>query len=51
MDIARRIGVLLCIDRNTVEGDFGYFVRVLVDVDLAKALKYQLILDCENQLL
>lgn len=36
-------------DKNSIEGtDFRHFARVLEDVDLAKPLKYYLILDCDN---
>lgn len=36
------------IDKNTIDGDFRHFVRVFVDVDLAKPLKYHLVIDCDN---
>ncbi|KAK0594536.1 hypothetical protein LWI29_009004 [Acer saccharum] len=34
-DLAKGIGVPLRLDRATVEGDFGHFARVLVDIDVS----------------
>lgn len=41
----------MCINSNMAEVDLGYYARVLLDVDHTKALKYQLILDCDSQFL
>lgn len=38
-DIARKIGVPLKIDGKTLDGDFGHYARVLVDVYLALPLQ------------
>ena len=37
-DVARAIGVPLKIDQATINGDFGHFSRVLIDIDLKSPL-------------
>ncbi|PON43618.1 hypothetical protein PanWU01x14_272350, partial [Parasponia andersonii] len=37
-DLARAVGVPLKIDQATLNGDFGHFARVLVDIDLKNPL-------------
>ena len=48
-DIARAIGVPLRLDQTTVNGDYGHYARVLVDVDLKNPLLYQVEIDCEDE--
>lgn len=38
-DIARSIGIPLKIDSQTLDGEFGHFARVLVDIDLLKPIQ------------
>ena len=33
-----------------MEGDFGHFARVLIDIDLSQPIQDQIILDCEGSL-
>ena len=47
-DISSNIGTPLRIDRATIEGDFGHFARVLIEVDLSSTLQHQLCLDCQG---
>lgn len=51
IDIAHKIGASLKIDGNTLDGDFGHYARVFVDVDLDSLLQQQFLLDCENNLI
>lgn len=44
-DLARCIGVLLKIDENTVAGEFGHYVWVLIEVDLASSLSGYILLN------
>ncbi|KAK0573831.1 hypothetical protein LWI29_014219 [Acer saccharum] len=37
-DMARGVGIPLKFDRATLEGDYGHFARMLIDVDLSKPL-------------
>ena len=37
-DVARAIDVPLKIDQATINGDFGHFARVLIDIDLKNPL-------------
>ncbi|XP_062020889.1 uncharacterized protein LOC133737323 [Rosa rugosa] len=48
MEIARGVGTPLQLDRATKERAFGYFARVLVDVDLASNLPSSLMVEREN---
>ena len=42
MNVSRGVGVPLRVDKATLEGDFGYNARNLVDVDLSKDILYSL---------
>ncbi|KAL6178033.1 hypothetical protein ACLB2K_049553 [Fragaria x ananassa] len=48
MEIARGVGTPLQIDKSTKERQFGYFARVLVDVDLAGDLPPSLMVERES---
>ncbi|KAK0605024.1 hypothetical protein LWI29_021929 [Acer saccharum] len=47
-DLARGIGVPLRLDRATVEGDFGHFTRVLVDIDVSTVPPSSLLLERDD---
>ena len=47
-DIASKIGTLVRIDCVTLDKDFGHYARVLIEVDLASTLQYQLFLNCQG---
>lgn len=36
IEFARTISVLLKVDASTLNGDFGHYARVLIDIDLVK---------------
>ena len=44
-NIARGVGVPLKIDHNTIEGKFGHYARILVDIDLSKELTDSLMIE------
>ena len=48
-NIARAIGVPLRLDQATINGDFGHYARVLVDIDLKHPLLYQLEVDSNGE--
>ncbi|XP_062017271.1 uncharacterized protein LOC133733635 [Rosa rugosa] len=48
MEIAHGVGTPLQLDRATKELEFGYYARVLVDVDLARELPSSLMIEREN---
>lgn len=48
MEIARGVGTPLQLDKATKEREFGYFARVLVDVDLAGNLPSSLMVERET---
>ncbi|XP_062014005.1 uncharacterized protein LOC133730428 [Rosa rugosa] len=48
MEIAHGVGTPLQLDRATKEREFGYYARVLVDVDLARELPSSLMIEREN---
>ncbi|XP_024195688.1 uncharacterized protein LOC112198815 [Rosa chinensis] len=48
MEIARGVGTPLQLDRATKERQFGYYARVLVDVDLATDLPSSIMVEREN---
>ncbi|XP_024178903.1 uncharacterized protein LOC112184899 [Rosa chinensis] len=48
MEIARGVGTPLQLDRATKEREFGYFARVLVDVDMAGNLPSSLMVERET---
>ncbi|KAK0593385.1 hypothetical protein LWI29_035802 [Acer saccharum] len=47
-DLARGIGVPLRLDKATVEGDFGHFARVLVDIDVSTVPPSSLLLERDD---
>ena len=47
MEIARGVGTPLQLDKATKEREFGYYARILVDVDLANELPSSLIVKRE----
>ncbi|KAL6206463.1 hypothetical protein ACLB2K_023711 [Fragaria x ananassa] len=48
MEIARGVGTPLQLDRATIEREFGYYARVLVDVDVASDLPSSLMVERET---
>ena len=44
-NIARGVGIPLKIDQNTLEGKFGHYARILVDIDLSKELTDSLMIE------
>ncbi|XP_024156197.1 uncharacterized protein LOC112164201 [Rosa chinensis] len=48
MEIAHGVGTPLQLDRATKEREFGYYARILVDVDLARELPSSLMIEREN---
>ena len=48
-DIAQAIVVPLRLDQVTVNGDFGHYARVLVDIDLKNPLLYQIEVDSTSE--
>ena len=44
-NIARGIGIPLKIDQNTLDGKFGHFARILIDIDLSKDLTESLMIE------
>ncbi|KAK3199371.1 hypothetical protein Dsin_022786 [Dipteronia sinensis] len=44
-DLARGIGVSLRLDKATIDGDFGHYARVLVDVDMSALLPSSVLLE------
>ncbi|KAL6212154.1 hypothetical protein ACLB2K_017375 [Fragaria x ananassa] len=48
MEIAHGVGTPLQLDKATKEREFGYYARVLVDVDLARDLPSSLMIEREN---
>lgn len=42
------IGVPLKFDQNTVDGEYGHFARVLIDINLPAALHDSIILNKER---
>ena len=46
--IAKRVGALLKIDNAMLEGNFGHFARLLIDVDLSKELLESLMIEREG---
>ena len=48
MEIARGVGTPLQLDRATKEREFGYFARILVDVDIASDLPNTLMVERES---
>ena len=48
MEIARGVGTPLQLDRVTKEREFGYFARILVDVDIASDLPNTLMVERES---
>ncbi|XP_062010594.1 uncharacterized protein LOC133726979 [Rosa rugosa] len=48
MEIARGVGTPLQLDRATKEREFGYYARVLVDVDLASELPTSVMVERES---
>ncbi|KAK0581768.1 hypothetical protein LWI29_017716 [Acer saccharum] len=47
-DLARGIGVPLWLDKAIVEGDFGHFARVLVDIDMSTVPPSSLLLERDD---
>ncbi|XP_065875385.1 uncharacterized protein [Euphorbia lathyris] len=47
--IARAVGVPIRFDNNTVNGEFGHYARVLIDVELSMNIQDRLQVDTENQ--
>ncbi|KAK3211557.1 hypothetical protein Dsin_016263 [Dipteronia sinensis] len=47
-DLARGIGVPLQLDRATMEGDFGHFAHVLVDIDVSTVPPSSLLLERDD---
>ncbi|XP_065848420.1 uncharacterized protein [Euphorbia lathyris] len=47
-DIARVIGVPLRFDKNTIDGEFGHFARILIELDLSKPLQKEIRVDTDN---
>ena len=45
MNVARGVGVPLKIDKATLDGNFGTFARILIDVDLSKELLEYLMIE------
>ena len=48
MEIARGVGTPLQLDRATKERQFGYYARILVDINLASDLPSSLMVEHEN---
>ena len=44
-NIARGVGIPLKIDQNTLEGKFGHYARILVDIDLSKEITDSLMIE------
>ncbi|KAK0581163.1 hypothetical protein LWI29_010799 [Acer saccharum] len=47
-DMARGVGIPLKFDRATLEGDYGHFARMLIDVDLSKPLPDSIMIEARN---
>ena len=48
-NIGRAIGVPLCLDQTIVNGDYGHYAKILVDIDLKNPLLYQVEINCEGE--
>lgn len=45
MGIARAVGTPLRIDQNSLNGSFGHYVRVLVEIDLSGPIQEHVMLE------